>query len=219
MCKGRKKTIWTDEAIQYLQDYYAITPNPQLAKVLGTTKASVATMAAKLGLHKNNRSWKLTHKVKETIKNLYPTCSYKSIANKLGISANSVYLYIKELKKNDPSFRKRTKDEIGKLIGERRQNLLRRERALAAFGFEQRTNVKVHQSQRRSAMRLQLRRKGNYEIDYGATEVYILDPLKRNIELEYEASRIGFDFYLAVSEPDAEGYQTYQKTDINYTAI
>lgn len=214
MCRGRKPKQWTDETIQFIKEYYTDLSNNQIAEVLGISKDRISRLGRKLGLIKKSKCWKQTPKMKEDILKLYPTCSYRSIAEKLHVSENFVYKIILEVVAEDPTFKKRSKEDTNKLIGEYRKKLLKTERSHAAFGLEPKSHLKIFRSDPKSKMRRRLRKRGAYEIDYGGLEVYIINDKRRSRPLELAAESIGFDFFVQVGEADADGLVEYKQIKI-----
>ena len=214
MCRGRKPKEWSDETVQVIKENYPVLSNGQLAQMLGISKTQVSRMGRKLGLSKTNKYWKLTPQMKEAILELYSTCSYKSIGDKLHVSISFVSKTVMSAAAEDPTFRKRSKEEVGKLISECRKKLLKSERSHVVFGLEQESRIKIFRSEPKNKMRRRLRLCGAYEIDYGGMDVYITDERLRSQPLELAAESIGFDFFAAVGEADTEGLVEYQQIRI-----
>lgn len=213
MKRGRKSKVWTEDSEKFLREHFDSMSAKQIAEILHTTRQNVNGKARKLGLRKTEKNWKLTKSVKDVILKMYRTSSYKAIAEKLHISDSSVYLYIKKLSKEDPTFKKRTSEESGRIVSENRLRLLKVERAYAAFGMPQKTSVKLTRCNKKSWLRYLLRKTGSYEVDYGCDEVYIINEKKRKKALEHKAVKLGFDFYEPVGE---EGEMTvYEKIKFN----
>lgn len=200
MKSGRKSKIWTEETERFLIEHFNTMSNKQIADVLHTTRQYVNVKAKQLGLCSDKKCWKLTPTVKDAILRMYRTNSYKSIAEKLNISDDSVYLFIRKLREEDPTFQGRSDEEIGRLVSERRVRLLKVERAYAAFGLSQKTRVKLTRNSKKNILRYTLRKSGCYDVDYGSDEVYILNDEKRKKDLENEAVSYGFEFYEPVGE-------------------
>lgn len=213
MKNGRKSKVWTEESEQFLIENFNSMSDKQIAEILHTTRQYVNNKARQLGLSRDKKGWKLTPSIKEAIVRLYRTNSYKSIAEKLNISDSSVYLFIKNLSEKDPTFKKRTNEETGRIVSESRVRMYKVERAHAAFGLPQKTKVKLTRNNKKSWVRHLLRKAGCYDIDYGSDDVYIINVKKRKKSLESRAFRYGFEFYEPIGE---EGDMTvYERIQFN----
>lgn len=190
---SRIATIWNDDKINFLVENYAHTSNRKLANTLGMSIPSVKIKARELGLKKKCAKRKIFPSQEANILRMSGNCSYRTIADKLNISVSSVSNIVSQAAAK--GYRKRSKEETGKIISETRVRLIKKERARAVFGLNQKTKIKVFPNKQKYHMRERLKR-CRYDVGYNGTDVYIDDETRRHAGIEAEAQKMGFNIQL-----------------------
>lgn len=119
------------------------------------------------------------------------------MADKLNLSVSSVQIIIN--KAVAKGHQKRAKDVTSKLIAEARVNLIKKERARALFGLDQRTNLKLFPNKRKYRLRDRLKR-CRYDVERNSTDVFIDDETRRHSKIEGEATKLGFHIVKPIVE-------------------
>ncbi|WP_274289648.1 hypothetical protein [Prevotella corporis] len=190
---SRIATIWNADKINFLVENYAHASNRKLADTLGVSIPSVKIKARELGLKKECAKRKIFPSLEANILRMSENCSYRTIADKLNISVSSVHCAINDAATK--GFRKRSREKTGKIMSEARVRLIKKERARAVFGLNQKTKIKLFPNKKKYHMRDRLKR-CRYEVEHNGTDVYIDDETRRHANIEAEAQKMGFTIQL-----------------------
>lgn len=172
---SRPASIWNDDKINFLVEHYAYVSNRKLADALGVSVPS--TEADILKMSERN--------------------SYRSVADKLSLSVSSVQIIIN--KAVAKGHQKRSKEETLKIMSDTRVRLIKKERARAIFGLEQKTKLKLFPNKQKYKVRERLKR-SRYDVECNGTDVYIDDETRRHAKIEAEAQKLGFQIIKPVVE-------------------
>jgi len=194
---SRPTSIWNDDKINFLVDHYAYVSNRKLADALGVSVPTIKNKSRELGLSKTCAKRKIFPSTEADVLKMSERNSYRSVADKLNLSVSSVQIIINEAVAK--GHQKRTKEETGKLIAEARAHLIKKERARALFGLDQRTNLKLFPNKRKYRLRDRLRR-CRYDVERNSTDVYIDDETRRHAKIEGEAKKLGFHIVKPIVE-------------------
>ncbi|MGP1437175.1 MAG: hypothetical protein ACTTKN_11245 [Phocaeicola sp.] len=186
---SRPATIWNDDKINFLVKHYANISNRKLADTLGVSVPSIKNKSRELGLTKTCAKRKLFPSIEANILRMSENSSYRSVADKLNVSVTSVHTTVNEATAN--GHQKRTKEETLKIMSETRVRLIKKERARAVFGLEQKTKLKLFPNKQKYKLRERLKR-SRYDVERNGTDVYIDDETRRHAKVETEARKLGF---------------------------
>ena len=190
---SRIATIWNADKINFLVENYAHASNRKLADTLGVSIPSVKIKARELGLKKECAKRKIFPSLEANILRMSESSSYRTIADKLNISVSSVHSTINDAVTK--GFQKRSREKTGKIMSETRVRLIKKERARAVFGLNQKTKIKLFPNKQKYHMRDRLKR-CRYEVEHNGMDVYIDDETRRHANIETEAQKIGFNIQL-----------------------
>lgn len=168
---SRIATIWNADKINFLVENYAHASNRKLADTLGVSIPSVKIKARELGLKKECAKRKIFPSLEANILRMSENCSYRTIADKLNISVSSVHCAINDAATK--GFRKRSREKTGKIMSEARVRLIKKERARAVFGLNQKTKIKLFPNKKKYHMRDRLKR-CRYEVEHNGTDVILM---------------------------------------------
>lgn len=186
---SRTATIWNDDKINFLVKHYANISNRKLADTLGVSVPSIKNKSRELGLTKTCAKRKIFPSIEANILRMSENSSYRSVADKLNVSVASVHTTVNEATAN--GHQKRPKEETLKIMSETRVRLIKKERARAIFGLEQKTKLKLFPNKQKYKVRERLKR-SRYEVERNGTDVYIDDETRRHAKVETEAQKLGF---------------------------
>lgn len=186
---SRTTTIWNDDKINFLVKHYANISNRKLADTLGVSVPSIKNKSRELGLTKTCAKRKIFPSIEANILRMSENSSYRSVADKLNVSVASVHTTVNEATAN--GHQKRPKEETLKIMSETRVRLIKKERARAIFGLEQKTKLKLFPNKQKYKVRERLKR-SRYEVERNGTDVYIDDETRRHAKVETEAQKLGF---------------------------
>lgn len=175
MSKG-KKCIFSDEQIAWLKENFADTLNADICEYLDCKETTLRLLARSLGLekseaHKERRQEKarkglkryyLTHKPNDNHEHLMPYCFKNG---------------------NDPRTLKGFRDGI--IRGhEKRNQIIREEKARIAFGLPQRTKLRLKRQPRPKIDQRHYLKKLGYIIDNENNIAYWTETTRRAVKLE-----------------------------------
>lgn len=186
---SRTATIWNDDKINFLVKHYANISNRKLADTLGVSVPSIKNKSRELGLTKTCAKRKIFPSIEANILRMSENSSYRSVADKLNVSVASVHTTVNKATAN--GHQKRPKEETLKIMSETRVRLIKKERARAIFGLEQKTKLKLFPNKQKYKVRERLKR-SRYEVERNGTDVYIDDETRRHAKVETEAQKLGF---------------------------
>lgn len=194
---SRQVTIWNDNKINFLVDHYAYVTNRKLADALGVSIPSIKKKSRELGLSKTCAKRKLFPSIEADILKMSQKNSYRSVADELNLSVTSVNTIVNEAALK--GHQKRSKEETGKLISEARIHIIKKERARAIFGVDQKTKLKLFPNKRKYHLRDRLKR-CRYDVERNSTDVFIDDETRRHAKMEAEAKKLGFQIMKPIVE-------------------
>lgn len=175
MSKG-KKCIFSDEQIAWLIENFADTLNEDICEVLDCGETTLRLLARSLGLQKSKahldwrqekarkglKRYNLTHKPHDNHEHLMPYCFKKG---------------------NDPRTLKGFRDGI--IRGhEKRNQIIREEKARIAFGLPQRTKLRLKRQPRSKIDQRHYLKKLGYIIDNENNIAYWTETTRRAVKLE-----------------------------------
>ena len=192
---SRIATIWNADKIKFLIENYAHASNLKLANTLGISIPYLKIKARELGLKKECAKRKIFPSLEANILRMSENCSYRTIADKLNISVSSVHCAINDAATK--GFQKRSREKTCKIMSEARVRLIKKERARAVFGLNQKTKIKLFPNKKKYHMRDRLKR-CRYEVEHNGTDVYIDDETRRHANIEAEAQKMGFNIHLPI---------------------
>ena len=199
---SRTATIWNDDKINFLVEHYAYASNRKLAEILGISIPSIPSIKIKsreLGLKKECAKRKLFPSTEANVLRMSESNSYRSVADKLNISVYSVHKIVNDAAAK--GYQKRSKEKTGRIISDARVRLIKKERARAIFGLNQKTHLKLFPNKQKYRIRERLRR-CRYDVERSGIDVFIDDETRRHANIEAEAQKLGFN----VQKPIVEYY-------------
>lgn len=196
---SRTASIWNDDKIHFLVEHYAHISNRKLADTLGVSVPSIKTKSRELGLSKTCARRKIFPSIEANILRMSENNSYRTVADKLNLSVTSIHFVVNDAAAN--GYQKRTKEETSKMISETRVRLIKKERARAIFGMDQKTKLKLFPNKKKYRLRERLKR-CRYDVERNDTDVYIDDETRRHANIEAEAQKEGFRIF----KPTVEYY-------------
>ena len=194
---SRPASIWNDDKINFLVEHYAYVSNRKLADALGVSVPSIKNKSRELGLSKTCAKRKIFPSTEADILKMSERNSYRSVADKLNLSVSSVQIIIN--KAVAKGHQKRSKEETLKIMSDTRVRLIKKERARAIFGLEQKTKLKLFPNKQKYKVRERLKR-SRYDVECNGTDVYIDDETRRHATIEAEAQKLGFQIIKPVVE-------------------
>jgi transposase len=186
---SKTATIWNEENERSLVERYGTTTNRTLATSLGVSVPSIKKKARELGLKKTCAKRKILPSLEALVLRMSENNSYRSVADKLNISASSIHDIVNRAAKK--GYQKRDKEATGKIMAETRVRLIKKERARAIFGLNQQTKLKVFPNKKKYHLRERMKR-CRYDVERNSTDVFMDDETRRHANMESEAQKMGF---------------------------
>ena len=192
---SRTATIWNNENEQFLIENFAFITNRRLSEQLDISISSIKKKAHELGLNKGCVKRKIIPSLEKDVLKMSKTNSYRFVAERLSISLSSVSNIINNAASK--WYKKRSKQDTGKIMSETRKRIIKKERARAVFGLAPRTKIKVYPNKQKYHMRDRLKR-CRYIVERNGIDVFIDEETRRHNTIEDDARRLGFNIQKTV---------------------
>ena len=192
---SRTATIWNNENEQFLIENFAFITNRRLSEQLDISISSIKKKAHELRLNKGCVKRKIIPSLEKDVLKMSKTNSYRFVAEMLSISLSSVSNIINNAASK--GYKKRSKQDTGKIMSETRKRIIKKERARAVFGLDPRTKIKVYPNKQKYHMRDRLKR-CRYIVERNGIDVFIDEETRRHNTIEDDARRLGFNIQKTV---------------------